>query len=243
MGTRFELMWPFGHPVWVTCTWQGVKMHPLPYSSALQKKTLCFLRRFVQLQPAWLSLLPWGLTFISLLTRAVWLRQSFTAVLDLYARLIHFSYRLAEIWCLPPDLPCAMNLWVPARGSWMWEMPIPAASWPLLGVTLWILVVSVGPAKPGGWLGCSGLREPGGVVFTHWGKIDLCKEYFTSVFSLLQATQRSRLQSLHLYWREGKTRSYGDEKTSGDRGPSWPGHLSRRVSRGIAKFQPKERAD
>lgn len=66
----------------------------------------------------------------------------------------------------------------------------------------------------------------GGVVFTHWGKIDLCKEYFTSVFSLLQATQRSRLQSLHLYWRGGKTRSYGDEKTSGDRGQAaCPGGL------------------
>lgn len=82
-------------------------------------------------------------------------------------------------------------------------------------------MVSVVPAEPGDGLGCSGLEElrawgAAGVVFTHRGKINLCKEYFTSFFSLLQATQRSRLQSLHLYWREGKTGSYGDQKTSGD---------------------------
>lgn len=234
------------------CIWSRHKnAHPSLHNQPCKGKPCVFK---LQLQPAWLSLLPWGLTFISLLTCAVWLKQSFTVGLDLYARLIHFSYRLAEIWCLPPGLSFAVNLSgflhrkVGCEKCQFQQFP----SWSLFGLTLWILAVSVAPAKQGDCLGFSGLQGllscwcegiawgTVWVVFIHWGKIDLYKEHFTSLpFSLLQATQRSRLQSLYLYWWGGKTRSYGEEKTSGDRWPSWAGCcgagcLSRQAARGIA---------
>lgn len=101
--------------------------------------------------------------------------------LDLYVRSIHFSYRLAEIWRLPPGSPFTANLSGFLRGEVGCEkcQLQQLLSSPLFGVTLWILAVSIDPAKAGDWFGCSGLlgllawgREgmaqgTTGVVFTH----------------------------------------------------------------------------
>lgn len=62
--------------------------------------------------------------------------------LELHACLIHFSYRLAEVWCLSPGLPFAVNL------SGFLHRQVGCEKCQLQsGATVWILDGSVDPAS------------------------------------------------------------------------------------------------